>query len=157
MVFTFTIVVWGIPSSHRETFCFPHTQFSHHFSSRISRGSPLVLCMEWAGRAGRAASRARFLLCMWNSRGFNPRFWLNVGLTRDLGCCRSSPDFWTSLRVRFLLPFRTACVFLYSMFCLACVFSFVHRLRVCSFPLFFLCKFSSHYIGELCVLCALGC
>ena len=40
------------------------------------------------------------------------------------------------------------------LFCLACVFSFAHRLRVCSFPLFYLCKFSSHYIGD-CVCCGL--
>ena len=33
-------------------------------------------------------------------------------------------------------------------------FSFAHRLRVCSFPLFCLCKFSSHYIGD-CVCCGL--
>ena len=33
----------------------------------------------------------------------------------------------------------------------------MHRLRVCSFFFFFLCNFSSHYIGELCVLWARGC
>ena len=61
------------------------------------------------------------------------------------------------LRVRFLLPFQTTCVFLSSMFFLGCVFSFTHRLRVCSFPLLFLCKFSSHYIGKRCVMWARGC
>ena len=123
-----------------------------HFSSRIGWGILLWFC-ACSELEERPQGHDFYCVCE-IVMAFFPRFGLAVGLTHDLGCCRSSSNFWMPLRVRFLLPFWTACVFLSSMFCLGCVFSFAHRLRVCSFP-FSSCVSSLAITLGNCVCCGI--